>query len=184
MPEGRVVMWRNLDEPGAERAIVGQTPQGWYLSGTVLIALPEPTEVRYTIECDRAWRTRQVGVELASDGEGAKLRLSANAAGQWLRGGSEPLDLRDGVFDVDLGVSPITNTLPIRRLGLDVGQSASIAVAWVRFPSLEVVRSVQGYERIAPNVYRFTDDSFEADLVVDDFGLVVSYPTGWERVAG
>jgi hypothetical protein len=181
MDESRVVMWRSLDEPGSEIARLSGTAQSWYISGTVLIALPEPTEVIYTILCLDDWRTQYVQVTVLGPGEPASLTLKSDGEGGWLRD-DEPLELGEGVVDVDLGISPITNTLPIQRLGLDVGQSASIAVAWVRFPSLEVVRSVQGYERIAENVYRFTDDSFEADLVVDDFGLVVHYPTGWERV--
>jgi hypothetical protein len=51
----------------------------------------------------------------------------------------------DGCTDVDFGWTPATNTVPIRRLGLEVGQRASITAAWIRFPELDVVASEQWY---------------------------------------
>ena len=35
----------------------------------------------------------------------------------------------DGCPDVDFGWTPATNTVPIRRLGLEVGETASITAA-------------------------------------------------------
>jgi uncharacterized protein len=40
-----------------------------------------------------------------------------------------------GLFDVDLEFSPATNTLPIRRLNLKVGESVVVDVVWVRLDS-------------------------------------------------
>jgi hypothetical protein len=39
------------------------------------------------------------------------------------------------------------------------------------------------YTRIAENTYRYeSDNGFSADIVVDDLGLVIDYPSGWERI--
>src|SRR5712664_99467 len=40
------------------------------------------------------------------------------------------------VCDIDLAVTPATNTLPIRRLNLEVGQSQEVTAAWLKFPDL------------------------------------------------
>jgi Putative glycolipid-binding len=48
-------------------------------------------------------------------------------------GKERPPEFRDCV-DVDLGFTPATNTLPIRRLGLEVGEAAGLAVAWLNGP--------------------------------------------------
>jgi uncharacterized protein len=181
LPESRVILWRNLDAPGFERAVLSQKPGGWQLRGTVLIALPDAIEVRYRVDCNVAWQTRTVYVELESGDEQQTLDLRVEPSGGWLKAGDR-LELGPDIVDVDLSVSPVTNTLPIRRLGLGVGESRDIAVAWVRFPELSVERHDQTYERLAENVYRFTEGDFKADLEVDDLGLVVAYPGLWDRV--
>jgi hypothetical protein len=181
LAQKRFALWRNLDEPGFERTVLSQTKRGSLLSGTILIALPDATEVRYRIEFDPDRRTRALHVELdGSDGQ-RTLDLRCEAGGGW-RNGDDQLELGPDVFDVDLSISPATNTLPIRRLGLAIGEWRDISVAWVRFPELIVERHDQTYARLGENVYRFTEGNFTADLEVDEHGLVVNYPGLWERV--
>jgi uncharacterized protein len=85
--------------------------------------------------------------------------------------------------DVDLSFTPATNTLPIRRLRLDVGEEAEILVAWLVWPELEVRPVRQRYARLAQDRYRYAQDDFEAELVVDDEGLVLEYEGLWRAVA-
>jgi hypothetical protein len=81
---------------------------------------------------------------------------------------------------VDLGCSPSTNTLPIRRLRLGVGASHTIQAAWVRFPELTVVKAAQTYTRVDDLTYRYASGDFQAELTVDDDGLVTAY-AAWQR---
>jgi uncharacterized protein len=87
-------------------------------------------------------------------------------------------------LDVDLGGSPMANTLPIRRLRLlDLpGVQHTIEVAWVLVPSLEVVVSSQLYRSEGNGVVHFTSGSFTADLQVDERGYVRHYPGLADRV--
>jgi hypothetical protein len=78
---------------------------------------------------------------------------------------------------VDLGYSPLTNTLPIRRDGLlEGGEPRDYVMALVDVPSLEVARSEQRYEPFAPGLVRFRSGEFTAMLELDDDGFVVRYP--------
>ena len=77
---------------------------------------------------------------------------------------------------------PSTNTLPIRRLRLAVGASKTIQAAWLRFPDLEVVKAAQTYTRLDELTYRYASGTFQADLAVDDEGLVTAYGP-WRRTA-
>ena len=78
---------------------------------------------------------------------------------------------------VDLGFSPLTNTLPILRDGLDrAGGARDYVMALVDVPSLDVSTSEQRYEPIGPNTVRFRSGSFEAVLELDDDGFVRRYP--------
>jgi hypothetical protein len=47
-----------------------------------------------------------------------------------------------------------------------------------------VERLPQRYARIDKNTYRYASNTgFSAEIVVDDLGLVITYPGGWERIA-
>jgi hypothetical protein len=80
------------------------------------------------------------------DGGRRTVSLTADGEGHWSRESQHLADM-DNCLDVDLEWSPSTNTLPIRRLALAIGQSKDVSAAWVRFPSLEVERLDQTYER-------------------------------------
>ena len=107
--------------------------------------------------------------------------LMRDSKGGWTIDGARASALR-GCTDVDLGFSPSTNTLPIRRLRLDISASKTINAAWVRFPGLEVVKAAQAYTRLDELTYRYASGSFEAELTVDGVGLVTDYAV-WRRTA-
>jgi hypothetical protein len=78
---------------------------------------------------------------------------------------------------VDLGFSPLTNTLPILRDGLQRGgEPRDYLMALVDVPSLEVSMSEQRYEPIDSRTVRFRSGDFEAVLELDEDGFVVRYP--------
>jgi hypothetical protein len=91
-----------------------------------------------------------------------------------------------GCIDLDLGFSPSTNLLPIRRLGLAVGQEAEVKAAWLRFPGLPLEPLEQLYRRIDVTTYRYESagGSFVTELQVNAQGLVTRYPNFWEVEAG
>jgi hypothetical protein len=117
----------------------------------------------------------------ATTSEQGNLDAALTAAGHARAGlpGTEDPDLLYGAFDVDLTGSPLTNVLPIRRLGLlqaAVGVAHRVSVAWVLLPSLEVVPADQIYTALGDGRVRFANETFSADLVVDDDGFVRDYP--------
>lgn len=183
-PRSEPVLWRRLDHPGLEYLALIDTPQGPLLEGTV-IANPHDTPLRviYRVTCTRDWQTRHVVVDARIGGRREYLELVRDEDLRWLRNDLHVSSL-DGCEDIDLSVTPSTNTLPIRRLGLAVGQSADVTAAWIKFPSLEIEPLPQRYTRVADRTYRYESrgGSFAATLEVDERGLVIDYPPAWERV--
>jgi hypothetical protein len=109
------------------------------------------------------------------------LSLSVENRGVWHSLGQELREIH-GCDDVDLAVTPATNTLPIRRLNLQVGSGESVIAAWVKFPDLAVQPLSQRYTRLTKDTYRYESNTgFSAEIVVDDLGLVTAYRGGWER---
>lgn len=178
------VIWNNISEPGMEYLTLSRAGLQLRGAGTVIQLLAGlPFRVQYEVFCDDSWRTRRAVVEQWSGDQRYTLHLSADSRGRWFSEGQRLTHL-DGCVDVDLGITPFTNTLPIRRLKLAVGQSQEIRAAWVRFPELKAQPLAQRYTRLAQNRYLYenADNSFSAELEVDEQGLVITYATGWERV--
>jgi hypothetical protein len=181
----RVVAWRNLLIDGTDYCALWRIAKGWLLKGTVVGALENQRPLaNYEVHCDDNWLTRRVQVERTIGDDSKMLSLSVESGGLWQSSGQELPEVR-GCQDVDLSVTPATNMLPIRRLDLDIGKSESVTAAWIEFPDLKVQLLSQRYTRVAKNTYRYESDTgFSAEIAVDDLGLVITYPGGWERLAG
>lgn len=181
----RAVVWRRMDTPGSEYFELRESADGWTLAGSVVLAHEgQPFAADYTVRCDRQWLTREAHVMLRRGGVAQSLQLRVDEQHRWWRGSEEVEALR-GCLDIDLAFTPSTNTLPIRRLALEVGQWRDVTAAWVRMPDLSLVTLPQRYMRLAPSRYRYESNggSFVAGVETDELGLVLDYPPGWERVA-
>ncbi len=179
------VMW-DVSDPtltGAERSRIEVTADGWLLTGVVVAAYDgRPLDVDYQVLVDAGWATRSVDVTMDRLAKPRRLRLDRSTNALWRIDGAPAPEL-DGCLDVDLGVTPSTNTLPIRRLGLKVGQELEIDVAWVKFPELRVDRGRQTYARISAETWRYTSGEYTADLTVDENGCVTRYGNDlWKQV--
>ena len=169
------MLWQGVETGALDRCRLAAGPDGLRLSGTVLTAeFGTPLDVRYLVEAGPDGRTLRVELDL--DGGAVRRVLVADGAGRWRWEDEPELAEVAGALDVDLTVTPATNTLPIRRLaGLAVGQAADLRMAWVQFPELSVIPSAQRYERLAADRWRFSTDDFTAELLVDPEGLVLDY---------
>jgi hypothetical protein len=173
------LLWQRLDVAGLEHFQLWADPDGFRLEGTVIaVHESEPLRLHYEVGCTPAWETRSAALSLTAGEATRELRLAAEGTG---------VAGLAGCVDVDISLTPSTNTLPIRRLGLldlAVGESRDVTAAWVRFPALSVEPLSQRYTRLAARRFRYESGggAFRADLEVDDLGLVVSYPPFWRRV--
>jgi hypothetical protein len=201
----RSLLWQRLDTTGAEHVLLDERA-GLYARGTVVAAGPVGYTCGYELQADDGWASvrltvttegagwlRSVKLERAggrwhvSAGEQGNLDAALVAAGHAradLPGSDDP-DRLDAALDVDLGYSPLTNTLPIRRLGLrsaPPGTSQTITAAWVLVPGLVVVAARQTYTALGGGQVRYSSGSFTADLTVDADGYVTHYPGLAQRV--
>jgi uncharacterized protein len=185
-PLDRVVLWRNLQLDGQDHCELRHTLEGYSLTGIIIGVFGEkqcPVKAGYEIHCDERWRTHRVHIDQAIGKESRSLTLNVEGRGRWRQNGRDLSGLTECV-DVDLGMTPATNTIAIRRLGLEIGQSQHLTAAWIKFPELTVQPLKQTYSRLSNTTYRYESSSgFSADIVVDDLGLVVTYPGGWKRLA-
>lgn len=172
------ILWQNPYDGSTELCRLVRTPSGAAFEGLVLVPVGgEPARVDYRIEADERWVARRADLRIRTAGSEAAIEL-VHEGDRWIVDGRDR-DALLGCVDLDLRVTPATNTLPIRRLGLPVGERAEVRAAWVGFPGLEVESLDQSYERLGADSYRYRAGDFEADLLVDDAGLVVRYGDGY-----
>jgi hypothetical protein len=180
MTTRRVAWMRDDETPAAELCTLGVRDTGLSLVGTIVGAeAGAPLRVEYRVLTDQAGLTTAVHVRDLRGFQQRTLTLDRSSKGAWSVDGKAVRKLK-GATDVDLGLSPSTNTLPIRRLHIAVGTSATIKAAWVRFPELTVELAAQTYTRLDPDTYRYASGTFEGELTVDDDGLVIDYAV-WRR---
>lgn len=177
----RRVSWHRSDEvPSDEQCTITVRDSGLSLVGTVLGAEGGvPFRVEYRVLTDAVGATTAVHVRDLRGFVQRTLTLTRDTKGAWAVDGV-PDRLLKGCLDVDLGCSPSTNTLPIRRLRMAVGASATIQAAWVVFPDLVVRKAPQTYTRLDEFTYRYAAGTFEAELVADEDGVVAQY-AAWAR---
>jgi hypothetical protein len=177
----RRVAWRRSDEVATdEHCTMTLRDGGLSLVGTVLGAEGGlPVRIEYRVLADGAGMTTAAHVRDLRGFEARTIALERDAKGNWTVDGKTVRTLK-GCTDVDLGCSPSTNTLPIRRLRLGYGASKTIQAAWVRFPELTIVKTPQTYTRLDEFTYRYKSGTFESELTVDDDGLVAAYAE-WQR---
>lgn len=175
------VAWRRTDEILAdEHCTLTLRDAGLSLVGTVLGSEDgAPIRIEYRVLADGAGVTTAVHVRDLRGFVQRTIALERSTKGVWTVDGV-PAPALKGCKDIDLGCSPSTNTLPIRRLRLAVGASATIQAAWLLFPQLTVERDAQTYTRLDETTYRYASGTYAADLTVDDQDLVVTYAE-WQR---
>ncbi|MCU1391972.1 MAG: hypothetical protein JWM34_400 [Ilumatobacteraceae bacterium] len=195
--DGHVARWVPVDEtPGDEASSAHETPvdgesatneevlslvwenEAWTASGMV-----GREQIHYILRISPTWHVRQF--LLFRDMDDPDLWLGTDGHGRWgeMNGAHRP-EL-DGCVDLDLPCTPFTNTLPIRRLPLRVGDTADITVAYVDVETLDVRPDHQRYTRVDTHRWRFEqlETGWHQEFEVDEHGLVRDYPTLFRRVA-
>lgn len=183
-PRHRTVRWRPVAGGGLEHVTLAPEADEIVARGVVIGERGgQPYGVDYTIVCGRDWAVR--GLDLGTTG-GMALSLRSDGLGAWTNHDGKPLPDFEGCIDVALAGSAFTNTLPIRRLGPDLaGRSVALAVLYVPFDSFVPVRDGQVYTGLEGGDrfrYEAADRSFAAELAVDEDGIVLDYPTLFDRV--
>jgi hypothetical protein len=178
------VAWMALQWPGFEHVIAAFGPAGFRAdSWLILDSEVGLARVSYLLSCDSQWRVTDLTIAVTDAASHRTLALRRDDGGHWHAEGDGPVPDLDGCIDVDINRSPLTNTLPIRRLGMAAGAPRDLDVVYVEVPELTVSPVRQRYTLLPGDgpVYRYESGSFSADLPVDGDGFVIDYPGLWRR---
>jgi hypothetical protein len=190
----RATAWVKRDPFGVEFAEIDIAEDHLHARGIAIGTAPVPYRLDYELETTTAFVTANLRVTSRGEGWRRELDLSRDTGGTWAvtadevghvdlpPAGGEATSLV-GAFDCDLGLSPVTNMMPILRHGLlSGGGPIELTMAWVAVPALAVHADGQRYRHLRSvadhHVVRFEaiDGSFNADIRVDGDAVVVDYP--------
>ena len=178
-----VLFWRRIDAEGLERLELSVEAEGVTAASTVICLADGGFRLDHQWRLDSEWRTRSVTVERWNS-QGHRMLFVERDARGWRVDGNPRPDLH-GADEPDLSVTPFCNTLPIRRTPQETGEKLTIETAFIDGATLSVARSRQQYVRQGPRRVRYVDlgisRGFEADLLVDESGLVLRYEHLFER---
>ena len=157
---------------------------------SVVLAFDEehgPYRLTYRLTWSELWQLREAELVVATDRFTRSLRLQTDGQGHWRDGKARAIGALDGCMDIDIWPTPFTNSFPIRREPMAVGERRQFHMAWISAPDLMVHRQLQAYTRLADRLYLFENldgSGFRAELPVDEDGIVVDYPGLFRRVKG
>ena len=190
----RAIGWVKADPAGAEFADVMIERRRLTATGMAIGSAPVGYRMDYRLETLSEFVTSGLLVTTRGDGWRRRLDLRRTRAGRWsIRAKSEGLlalpgpgggvaDFADAL-DCDLGLSPLTNSMPVLRHDLiSGGGPVDFLMAWVSVPDLSVFASRQRYAFVRSRPegavvrYESLENSFKADITFDGDGLVVDYP--------
>jgi hypothetical protein len=181
-----VLFWRKLDSPGHDSCRFFKLADGYRLRGAaVFLESGLVCHLQYDVIADAAFRTRSACVAGFVGKTSVELRIQTSGDQRWEVDGKHDSRI-DGCLDVDLGFTPATNLLPLRRLALRVGQEAEAPAAYLEFPAMQFSVLSQRYKRLSRTAYAYEAPRFgyRGILRVSAIGAVVQYPGLFELVAG
>jgi len=184
-----------------EQAELAIGPSGLVARSTALGSVPVPYRLDFELAAGGDWVTRRLSLSVLGDGWTRTLVLERDEVGGWsgtrATDGSPPPAVDDSaptdivepaavpahVLDVDVQWSPVTNVMPVRRLGIDrVASAGTFTMAWVSVPSLAMKLDVQHYTLLGVHdgdvCARFEsgDGFFAAVIRCDRDGVALEYP--------
>ena len=178
------LLWEYAQDHSVEHFSLMESERHYLLKGTVNCLLEgKASNINYVVRCTKNWKTRHVYIQNYWGNTKNQISISIDTHQEW-KVDNKRIPFASGLTDIDLGITPATNTLPIRRLSLGVNDSQNSTAVWVRFPDLSLQPLSQRYTRLGQNEYAYDSlaSGFHAKIQVDLDGIVVSYGNLWQTI--
>jgi uncharacterized protein len=179
------VLWTGREYYSLENCLINTGADGNRISSRIVGSYHSLIyNVGYEIYTDANWQTLFVQIERQILGKSDTFKYERSKNGVWVGNGKECPEFRHCV-DVDIPLTPFTNTLPIRRLKMQEGETKLINVIYFDMLEDSIKAVTQRYTCKGPHKYHYENvpNDFEADIEVDGNGLVVDYPELFKRSA-
>ena len=172
------ILWTGIEYYSLENGILTISDKGSEINSTIVGKYVNALyKIEYHIRTNQFWETAflEIKTQVHNTMESISLRREGN--GNWYVNG-QPDEKFNGCIDIDISLTPFTNTLPINRLKLSEKEEKQIKVLYVDVLGRKMMPAQQKYTRLSPTDYKYENvpNDFESVISVDDLGLIVEYP--------
>jgi hypothetical protein len=177
------LLWTGREYYSLENCLVKVTAAGSEIISTIIGHYQEAIyKVEYLIKTNQNWETVFLEIKSQHSNQTQLMRFEGDGKGNWMSNGKKA-DQFNGCIDVDISLTPFTNTLPIRRLNLGQNQTQEIRVIYCDLLERRIKSVQQRYTCLSNTKYRYENvpNDFEVTIEVDESGLVVDYPSLFVR---
>lgn len=132
--------------------------------------------VQYKVTANSDWTVKYFEIKSEINDE-VKLLSGQNNSGKWLINNHANNEF-DGFCFIDISLTPFTNTFPINSLNFDDKKDHNIKVIYIDVLNNEIKPVAQNYSKVSVQkfLYKNSDNTFQAELEINEEGLVLSYP--------
>jgi len=174
----KIIIWKGLYYQSLEYCNIKVGNEQLEIASTILgIHEGKEYKIDYVTTLKPNWE--MVGCRIESRlGESVNIQtLRYDGEGNWTNNG-KPMNECKGCIDIDISLTPFTNSLPINRLQLQVNEVQYIKVLYIDILGRTIRSVVQQYTKISDHKYQYENvpNDFEAVITVDEWGIVTEYP--------
>jgi uncharacterized protein len=179
------ILWTGVEYNSLENCIVDSSSTGNEVHSSIVGKYGDTIyQVQYYIRTNANWEVIFFEVKSRHNDVFQHLEFQGNGAGKWQSNNQEAPEFSNCI-DIDIPLTPFTNTLPINRLKLAPGQEQTIQVIYIDLLEEQVNPLRQKYIRLSDKEYKYENvpNDFEAVITIDELGLVTNYPSLFTRTA-
>lgn len=179
------LIWTGREYYSLENCLINITAIGSEIASTIIGSYEEKIyRVEYRIKTNQNWETVFFEIDSRHSNQNQLIRFEGDGKGNWKSNGKKA-DQFKGCIDVDIPLTPFTNTLPIRRLNLSQNQTQEIQVIYCDLLEQQIKPVYQRYICLSNTEYHYENvpNDFNATIQVDESGFVVDYPSLFVRTA-
>ncbi len=179
------LLWTGREYYSLENCLVDTKATGSEITSTIIGWYEKKIyKVAYRIKTNQNWETIFFEINCQHSDQAQLIRFEGDGKGNWVSDGKKADQFR-GCIDVDIPLTPFTNTLAIRRLKLSQNQAQETQVIYCDLFEQQIKPVRQRYTCLSNFEYHYENvpNNFEATIQVDESGLVVDYPLLFIRKA-
>lgn len=179
------LLWTGREYQSLENCLVNTSSAGAEITSTIIgYSENKIYKTEYCIKTNHNWETVFFEISSRHSNKFRVARLESDGKGNWSTSGKR-VDQFEGCIDIDISLTPFTNSLPIKRLKLAQDESQEIQVIYLDVLTQQMRSVWQRYIRLSDSLYHYQNipNDFEANIQVDELGLVVDYPSLFVRTA-
>lgn len=172
------ILWTGREYYSLENCILTTTNTGSEVNSVIVgMYLNKIYRVEYLIILNEKWEPSFFELKYQGDDRREVHRYHSDGGGNWFKD-KTPIHEFIGCTDIDIPLTPLTNTLAINRTKLSINESQEIKVLYMDILNHEIKPLRQRYTRLSETTYKYENvpNDFEAIVCVDELGLVVDYP--------